>query len=153
MFKKTAIFISILLLGIIIGGYMFSDTQPRSVIALHKCEQQCYKANELTGLLASVGIQKLNGLLPNVKFETDKILVVDYPTPRTTYHEVVIPKKDIRDISDITEEDMQYLMETFAYMGKEIREHKLRQYKIVSNGPDYQQMTYLHFHLIGEVRK
>ena len=43
-----------IVIGIIIGGYLFSDTQPRSLLAVHKCEQTCLKPQELLGLANSV---------------------------------------------------------------------------------------------------
>ncbi len=52
-----------LALGLVSGGVLFSQSQPRSVLAIHHC-QQCLNVHELAGLLASVGIQKFPGLLP-----------------------------------------------------------------------------------------
>lgn len=138
-----------LVLGVIMGGYLFADTQPRSIIALHRCGDRCYKPNEIAGLLLSVGLQKLNitGLKP--VFESDKLLVVDHPEANTPFHEVIIPKKDIRDIADVSSEDAEYVMEVFGYISQRVKERKLVRYKVVTNGPGYQNLAYLHFHLIG----
>ncbi len=135
--------------GIIVGGYLFSDTKPRSIIALHRCEDRCYKPNEIAGLLVSVGLQKLNitGLKP--VFESDKLLVVNHPEANTPFHEVIIPKKDIRDIADVSSDDAEYVMEVFGYISQRVKEKKLVRYKVVTNGPGYQNVAYLHFHLIG----
>lgn len=135
--------------GIIIGGYLFADTQPRSIIALHRCADRCYKPNEIAGLLLSVGLQKLNitGLKP--VFESDKLLVVNHPEANTPFHEVIIPKKDIRDIADVSSDDAEYVMEVFGYISQRVKEKKLVRYKVVTNGPGYQNLAYLHFHLIG----
>jgi hypothetical protein len=138
-----------LMSGIIIGGYLFADTKPRSIIALHRCADRCYKPNEIAGLLLSVGLQKLNitGLKP--VFESDKLLVVNHPEANTPFHEVIIPKKDIRDIADVSSEDAEYVMEVFGYISQRVKEKKLVRYKVVTNGPGYQNLAYLHFHLIG----
>lgn len=138
-----------LIVGIILGGYLFSDTQPRSIIALHRCADRCYKPNEIAGLLVSVGLQKLNitGLKP--VFESDKLLVVNHPEANTPFHEVIIPKKDIRDIADVSSEDAEYIMEVFGYISQRIKDKKLVRYKVITNGPGYQQVAYLHFHLVG----
>lgn len=138
-----------LISGIIIGGYLFADTKPRSIIALHRCADRCYKPNEIAGLLLSVGLQKLNitGLKP--VFESDKLLVVNHPEANTPFHEVIIPKKDIRDIADVSSDDAEYVMEVFGYISQRVKEKKLVRYKVVTNGPGYQNLAYLHFHLIG----
>lgn len=142
-----------LVIGIIIGGYLFSNTQPRSVIALNECKTRCYKANELAGLIASVGLNAFGtAILPTV-FETDKIIVVKHPDPNTTFHEVILPKKDIRDISEVATDDIPYVEEVFAYVSKVVKEKNLQKYRVVTNGPGYQSLAYLHFHLIGSLPK
>lgn len=144
---------SLLLIGIILGGYLFSNTQPRSVIALHECKSRCYKPSELAGLIASVGLNTFGtAVLPPV-FETDRIIVIKHPDPTTSFHEVILPKKDIRDISEVTTEDLPYLEEIFAYVNKSVKENKLEKYRLVTNGPGYQSLAYLHFHLIGNLPK
>jgi hypothetical protein len=139
-------------LGLALGGYLFSDVQPRSFISLNHCSNEsCLKANDLAGLLTSIGIQKIDSVFLSPVYETDKIVVVNYPLPNTSFHEVIIPKKDIKDISQVTEADQDYIMAIFAYISKVVREKHLTVYKVVTNGPAYQNSTYLHFHLIGEL--
>ena len=52
-------------LGILIGGYLFSKSQPRSFLALNRCEN-CLSPEDLLGLVASVGIQRFPKLVPSV---------------------------------------------------------------------------------------
>ncbi len=148
--KKIGIPVALMVVSFAFGAYLFSDSQPRQFVSLKECTTGCLSQKELAGLLGSVAIQKFAGLVSRPIFETDKILVVHYPTPNTSFHEVVFPKKDIRDISQLTTEDKAYVWEVMEYIGQAIRENKLTRYKIVSNGVDYQQITYLHFHIIGE---
>lgn len=68
--------------GVILGGYLFSDTQPRSFLALNRCEGTCLQANELLGLAASVGVQNFSALVPSVVKETDKTIVINHPGPQ-----------------------------------------------------------------------
>jgi hypothetical protein len=59
---KTGILLPTLALlgGVGLGGYLFSDSQPRSFLALSNCVSY-YRPNDLAGLLASAGIQKAAG--------------------------------------------------------------------------------------------
>ena len=38
----------------------------------------------------------------------------------------------------------------FAVAGKLARDNKLEHYRLLSNGPGKQMVTYLHFHLLGK---
>ncbi len=144
--KNTIYYILILLIGIIIGGNIFSNTQPRSIIALKKCEK-CYKTNDLIGLLVSVGINKTPIIIPNVIYETDKTIVIKHPFPEAPIHYLVIPKKDIKDIKNLSKDDSLYITDAYSVMSKIIRDQNLTDYRIITNGPGFQQATYLHFHL------
>ncbi len=144
------------MLGIVIGGYLFSDTQPRSFLTLHKCENTCLAPSELLGLLASIGIQKFPaGQMPLVVSETDKTIVIKHPFPLAFWdiHYVVIPKKDIRDIADISNEDREYLFDAHVVMRDIVQREKLSKYKIITNGPGFQVVNYLHFHLVADLDK
>lgn len=137
-------------MGIAIGGFLFSDTVKRPFIDISRCDQYCLKTSELAGLLASVGIQVTDGNLPTVIFETDKTLVFDiqYPYPPDKIHYAVVPKKDIKDTSQLTEEDKEYIADAYFVMGKIVNENNYTKYRILANGPGYQEVAYLHFHLI-----
>jgi diadenosine tetraphosphate (Ap4A) HIT family hydrolase len=63
---------------------------------------------------------------------------------------VIIPKKDIKDIADISDEDREYLIDAFAVLGGIIRDKNLTYYKLYTNGPRYQTVNYLHFHLLAD---
>ncbi len=139
-----------LILGIVIGGYLFSRTQPRSFLAVHACESHCWQINDLAGLVAAVGIQHFHEIVPSIVAETDTILVIKHPRPVAKYHYVIIPKKDIKNIGQLSENDTQYLYDAYAVAQSLIEKEKLKNYRIVTNGPGYQQVTYLHFHLIAD---
>jgi histidine triad (HIT) family protein len=149
-FKKALILLIIFVAGIIAGGYLFRDVQPRSLLKIDDCDNNCLNPNELLGLIGSVGIQNLQGSIPFVIKETDKTIVIDSPIHQAPIHYVIIPKKDIKDAGDISESDKEYLIDAYAVIGEIIREENLRQYKIYTNGPYYQTVTYLHFHLLAD---
>jgi histidine triad (HIT) family protein len=138
------------LLGIVVGGYLFHSSRPRSFIALNNCQGTCLNSNELMGLLTSVGMQRFTGLAPKVVKETDKTIVIEHPQPLARLHYLVIPKKDFKNVADLDETGRDYLVDAFAVMGKIIREKNLVNYRVTTNGPGYQTMTYLHFHLMAD---
>lgn len=134
------------LIGIAAGGYVFSDTQRRPVIEAERCRRGCLDPTELAGLLASVGVQH-SPVLPGTVLETDRTLVIEHPRPHARIHFVVIPKQDIRNIADLTAADAGYLADAFAAIGTLVRRHQLDRYQVITNGPGYQRVSYLHFHL------
>lgn len=108
-------------IGITLGGYLFSRTQPRSFLALNRCEGTCYQANELLGLLTSVGIQRFPALFPGVVKETDKTIVMEHPAPEARIHYLVIPKKDIKNIGELSDADRESLIDAFAVVARNRR--------------------------------
>ena len=136
-------------LGLVSGGVLFSRSQPRSVLALHHCHE-CLDVNELAGLLASVGIQKFPGLLPSVVFETDYTLALQVRSAKQGVHYLIIPKKDIKNIGEISAEDTPYLIDIFAVIQQLIKDKALSSYRVLTNGPGFQDVTYLHFHLVAK---
>lgn len=152
-FKFILIFLLMFLGGVIAGGYLFSDTRPRSFLRMHQCNDTCLNTKELLGLLGSAGIQTLPGFTPFAVKETDKTVVIQAPVPRAPLHYVIIPKKDVRDIADLSEQDKEYLFDAYALIGELIREKNLQKYKVYTNGPGYQTVNYLHFHLLSEEKE
>ena len=153
LFSKVRAFFPLLLsllLGVVLGGFLFSHTQPRSFLALHRCQNTCLQPNELIGLLTSVGIQNFSSFIPSVVAETEKTIVVEHPAPEARIHYLVFPKRDIKNIADVSEADEEYVADAIRVMGEIIRERNLVRYRVVTNGPGYQAVTYLHFHLIAQ---
>jgi Scavenger mRNA decapping enzyme C-term binding len=151
MFKIKLVLVSVLCLsvGLVSGGVLFSQSQPRSFLSLHHCHH-CLDAKDLAGLLASVGIQKFPGLLPSVVFETDRTIALLLPSANQGVHYVIIPKKDIKNIGEMSAEDVPYLIDIFAVAQHIIAEQALSNYEIITNGPGFQDVTYLHFHLVAK---
>lgn len=144
---KTLIFIG---LGIALGAYLFADTQPRDFLDIKNCQTDCLRPNELLGLLTSFGIQKFPQGVPKVIKETDKTIVVPHPFPETPIHYLVVPKKDIKNIGEITADDQEYIMDSLAVIRAIVAEKELSNYQVITNGPGQQQVTYLHFHLMAQ---
>ena len=142
-FASTMIF----LLGAVVGGWLCSDSQPRSVLALQRCD--CWRLNEITGLLASAWIQKFPGYVPAVVLETNQSIAIEHPSPEAEQHFVVFPKQDIRNAGELSADDDTSIVDIFAVLTELIRTHELKTYRIWTNGPGVQAVGYLHFHLAG----
>jgi len=138
-----------LLIGIVIGGYLFAKSQPRSFLSLAQNKTHLSK-KELAGLLASAGIQQIPALIPSVVYETDKTIVISSPLPEARLDYVIFPKKDLKDIGEITKDDSEYLLDAYLAARHIIEEKKLSRYRFYTNGPGFQKITYLHFHLLAD---
>ncbi len=107
------------------------------------------------GLIGSIGIRNLAGHLenvPSVVLETDRTFALEIPEAKNKIHYVIVPKKDIHDISQISAEDTPYLIDVFQVARQLIEKRDLYNFEISTNGPGRQKVGYLHFHLIGKSR-
>lgn len=155
--KGTLASLILLIIGVAIGGYLFSRSQPRSFLSINRC-QDCLTPKDLAGLIASVGINKLSGLIPYVVFETGKTIVIKNPFRARAVQDgdfageaidyVIFPKKDIKNIGEISEEDAPYITDAFLTARHIIEENRATQYQLLTNGPGFQDISYLHFHLL-----
>jgi histidine triad (HIT) family protein len=150
LIRKAIGLILVFVLGIIAGGFAVTKVQPRAFIDVPNCTVDCLKPNEVLGLLGSIGVQYAPGLIPGVILETDKTVVINNPTKTEPIHFVIIPKKDIKNIAEMSPGDEAYLQDAVAVIGRLVREQNLKSFKVVTNGPGYQTVAYLHFHLTGK---
>ncbi|HEX4585864.1 MAG TPA: hypothetical protein VH183_13630 [Burkholderiaceae bacterium] len=135
--------------GLSIGARAFMNTQPRAWLNIKSCADRCYRASDVAGLFASAGIVNAPGWVPRVVRESDKCLAVPYPRGGRHLHLVFFPKRDIRDISDLTPDDTPYVMDCFAVIRSIVIDEGLSDYRVYTNGPGEQDISYLHFHLVA----
>ena len=145
--KIIVLTLAALIIGMILGGYLFANTRPRSFLALNNCAGTCFQANELLGLLTSVGIQRFPAVIPKVVKETDKTIVLEHPSPQARIHYLVIPKRDIKNLGELSDADGEYLIDAFKVVREIVKEKNLTDYRLTTNGPGFQSVTYMHFHL------
>lgn len=148
--RRLLLYLALLSLGVLVGGLLFSRTIPRSFLAIADCGQTCYRPSDLAGLLTSVGIQWAPGFMPKVARESMECLAVRHPKPEGSVHFVLFPKRDIRNILEITSEDQPFVFGCFALARQLISEAGASNYRLVTNGPALQHVAYLHFHLIAK---
>jgi hypothetical protein len=146
MFKPLLSIMLVFTCGFMLGGYLFSRVQPRPFLELMDCDN-CGKRKELGGYIASLGYQFAPYLSPNYIESTDKCTVISHVQPREKFHYVAFPRKDIKDIADLTDEDVPYVVNCLALFQRIISENNITSYKVYTNGPDRQDVRMLHFHL------
>jgi len=134
----------------ILGGLLFANSQPRSFLAISDCGSSCYRLSDLVGLLTSAAIQRPTAFVPNVVRETSRCVAISHPFPESRYHFVIFPKKDIKDITDVSVDDQPYVMDCIAVIRALVLEHSLHDYRVHTNGPGLQDIRYLHFHLVSQ---
>ncbi|WP_424766706.1 histidine triad nucleotide-binding protein [Paenibacillus sp. sgz302251] len=96
----------------------------------------------------------IDGALPSKKvFENDHILAFHDIQPAAPIHILIIPKKHIATMNDVTDEDAPLIAELFAAARQIARELGIEDsgYRLVNNvNADGGQVVYhLHIHLLG----
>jgi Scavenger mRNA decapping enzyme C-term binding len=138
-----------LLAGIGIGGALFIDARPRTPLSLTQCAESCWKVSDVAGLLASVQLRAAPGWTPQLLDQSERCVAVSHWKPESNFHRVYLPKHDLRNVMELTEEDIPFLKDCLALAAKHAREVQLANYRVVTNGPALQHLTYFHFHVIG----
>ncbi|MGR9115453.1 MAG: HIT domain-containing protein [Gammaproteobacteria bacterium] len=134
------------LAGLLTGRLLFTDTRPRELLQM-KITARGWDANQIAGLFAALVVLKAPRLIPNVILETDKTLVFEHPRPKFKTHYMFVPKKDIKNIGELGTEDMIYITDIFSTLTSIIQSRDLSNYRLWTNGPGKQDVSYLHFHL------
>lgn len=85
-------------------------------------------------------------------YETNSLMAFHHPQPDYPLHILIVPKRGIRDLSEIRTEDQDFLHDLFECVRALIAELKLEGpgYRLIANGGQYQEIPLLHFHLISE---
>jgi hypothetical protein len=147
--NRVLLGIALFVAGVACGGYLFDESIPRSFLALGDCADRCYKPSELAGLIASVAVLRAPFAIPRVAMESDTCVAVRHPKPEARLHYVLFPKHDTRNITTMTEQDTPFVLGCFAMARELVARDKLRNWRLITNGPGLQDVAYLHFHLTG----
>lgn len=84
-------------------------------------------------------------------FESDNLVVFPDINPSADIHILIVPKKHVPSMSDISKEDGSLLVEVYETVKKLVKDHNLADgsYRVVINGGKAQHVPHLHFHLLG----
>ncbi len=87
--------------------------------------------------------------------ETERVVAFRHPHPAYPVHILIVPKREIRSLLEVSEADMPYMDEAIALAQRLVRELRLEEagYRLVVNGGRFQDVPQLHFHLISEARQ
>ena len=84
--------------------------------------------------------------------KTETLLAFHHPNPNHPVHILLVPKRSITNMNELTESDSQFLVDLFACVRSLVDEFGLAKkgYRLIANGGVYQEVPQLHFHLISE---
>ncbi len=87
----------------------------------------------------------------NIVHETENLIVFPDINPSADTHFLIVPKKHIPSVSDLTTENAGLLAEIYQVANKLVQDNNLENspYKVVVNGGKAQHVPHLHFHLLG----
>ena len=139
------------LVGFLLGAAMIHRPIPKAPVELPPARAP-WNPKDVLGLLGSLGIRAMAGHLesiPRVVVETDRTFAITIPDRWNRVHYVLVPKKDIRDVGQITPEDQAYLTDLFLVARRLAEKDSLKGYRLYTNDRDLQTVAYLHFHLVG----
>jgi histidine triad (HIT) family protein len=138
--------------GFVLGAASIHRSIPNAPVELPPAREP-WNPKDFMGIIGSLGIRALAGHLekvPLVVLETDRTFALTVSRSKKRVHYVIVPKKDIRDIGEISPGDEPYLMDVFFTARQLVDKEGLYDYRIYTNGPGRQTVGYLHFHLLGD---
>ena len=151
---RAGLVVSILLtflIGFLLGAAAIHRPIPHAPVELPPARDP-WKPEDVLGLIGSLGIRTLAGHLesiPSVVVETDRTFALALPARGNRAHYVLVPKKDIRDIGQVSAEDQAYLTDVFLTARQLAEKEGLKGYRLYTNAGSLQTVAYLHFHMVG----
>lgn len=87
----------------------------------------------------------------NIVHETGSLVAFPDINPSADTHILIVPKKHINGVQDLTLEDGEILSQVYQVANQLVSEYNLsdKQYRVVVNGGKAQHVPHLHFHLLG----
>ena len=84
--------------------------------------------------------------------ETKTLVAFHHPKPSYPLHILLVPKRAIGSLTDLTRADCDFVAELFQTVQSLIAELNLKEvgYRLIVNGGQYQDVAQLHFHLVSE---
>ena len=94
----------------------------------------------------------LVNLLPVKKIKiSDKVIAFWHPKPFWQKHIVLVPRKPIKSLTSISEDDLKYIAEIYKVIQEIVIELKWdkSEYSVLINGGNRQEINQIHFHLFS----
>lgn len=140
------------LIGFLLGAALIHRPIPNAPEELPPAREP-WNPKDVLGLLGSLGVRAMAGHLesiPGVVLETDRTFAIAIPARWNRVHYVLVPKKDIRDIGQVSAEDQAYLTDAFLVARRLAEKEGLKSYRLYTNDRSLQTVAYMHFHLVGK---
>lgn len=104
--------------------------------------------------MATIFTKIINREIPaEIVYENDKVLAFKDINPQAPVHVLVVPKKEIPTINDITEEDKELIGEMYLAIAKIAKDLNIAEdgYRVITNCNEFggQEVFHIHFHLLG----
>lgn len=109
--------------------------------------------SSIGGLVISWIFAHLSFAIPVKRLrETETLVAFFHPKPAYPLHILLVPKRAIDSLSDLTPDDADFLADLVQAVQSLVAEFGLEQagYRLIANGGKYQDVAQLHFHLISE---
>ncbi len=83
------------------------------------------------------------------EIETENVLAYHHTRPFWTTHIVIIPKQHITELVEV--KDFEIIKEIFEVVQQLVKKYNFHKtnFKILTNGGEFQDSRHLHFHLIS----
>lgn len=84
-------------------------------------------------------------------YESENLVVFPDINPSADIHLLIVPKKHIAGVQDISQQEGDLLVEIFSVVNLLVKQYNLGEklYRVVVNGGKAQHVPHLHFHLLG----
>src|SRR5678816_2826121 len=85
--------------------------------------------------------------------ETATLIAFHHPKPSYPVHILIVPKRSLGSLSDLTADDADFTTDLFATVQHLVKELGLetRGYRLICNGGAYQDVPQFHFHLVSDI--
>ena len=85
-------------------------------------------------------------------YETETLMAFHHPRPSYALHILIVPKRQIGSLTDVSPEDTALLRELLEAAQHLIKTFQLEEegYRLIVNGGAYQEVPLLHVHLISD---
>ncbi|WP_418964295.1 histidine triad nucleotide-binding protein [Cetobacterium sp.] len=104
--------------------------------------------------MATIFTKIINREIPaSIVFENDKVIAFKDINPQAPIHVLVVPKKEIPTLNDISAEDSEYLTAMYLAIKDIANDFNISEngYRVITNCNSHggQEVFHLHFHLLG----
>jgi histidine triad (HIT) family protein len=102
--------------------------------------------------LTALVFTKMDFLIPVQRLrDTPNLLAFHHPQPSYPLHILIVPKRSLASLQDLSQADQEILFEIFQTVQSLVSEFNLEAagYRVVVNGGKIQDIPLLHFHLIS----